>query len=84
MCVWVLQEPSESADAVLIDCLKCGKGIPLSQWHAHDNDCEGGSSSGNSTESSIREGSGDIQGCNLEATSSLNRGKNMKLGDPRS
>lgn len=75
MCVWVLQEPSESADAVLIDCLKCGKGIPLSQWHAHDNDCEGGSSSGNSTESSIREGSGDIQGGNLEATSSLNRGK---------
>lgn len=50
-------------------------GIPLSQWHAHDNDCEGGSSSGNSTESSIREGSGDIQGGNLEATSSLNRGK---------
>ena len=45
------------------------------QWHAHDNDCEGGSSSGNSTESSIREGSGDIQGGNLEATSSLNRGK---------
>ena len=67
MCVWVLQEPSESADAVLINCLKCGKGIPLSQWHAHDN--------GNSTESSIREGSGDIQGGNLEATSSLNRGK---------
>ena len=49
--------------------------MTLSQWHAHDNECEGGSSSGNSTESSTREGSGDIQSGNLEATSLLNAGK---------
>lgn len=77
MGVWVLQEESEPADAVLIDCLNCGKGIALSQWHAHDNKCEGVSSSGKSKEStgSTHEGSGDIQDGNLEATSSLNGGK---------
>lgn len=40
------QETSESQadDAALVECLNCAKKIPLSEFHLHENNCEGGSS----------------------------------------
>ena len=40
------QETSESQadDAALVECLDCAKKIGLSEFHTHENNCEGGSS----------------------------------------
>lgn len=47
----------------------------MSEWHAHDNKCEGGAScSGSSEESCIHDGSAEINGENLKTPSLLNRG----------
>ena len=73
LCTGISRETLESTDAVLIDCLNCGKKVALSQWHTHDSKCEGGASrSGSSRECIIHEGS---------TASSLNRGKKSYLSE---
>ena len=48
----------------------------MSEWHADDNNCEGGVSSGSVEESCFHDGSAEIDGCgSLKTPSLLKRGK---------
>ena len=75
------KKPKCEDDAVIIECLNCGKMILLKEWHAHNSKCEGGCSGEPAEEDDDLTANHYDGGCNFSFTT---RNDSAKQADPMS